>query len=541
MVIAFLSSILTLTTLYSLSVQVEPSLALDHQQLGGLQAQTANTEWPSLRFYFTIKRSSMKLHGQSSFSVFARPILSDSNGTTNVLYDTFTSFAQGSTSYNYITIDGVAYVSRSSPETGTPLVQCVNSVAVPSINSFVAALSEATSVSSISANNGSAIECSSGSNFKVTVNGVDFGVCASGSSGFTIYGSDIDITVEYLSSHVEILPPIGIAGTTGDCKVMSVPTSVSTIGRSLLTGEPVSLDSKRMLKAAIDFSLDDEKCSSKSKPRPCIFIHGLGIRKEEPQNADERPKYWGDLTDHAPCCSSMKYAVLDTIKYAWTDKTQQQKVCDRMLAVSETSRGTTVSDTIIISHSMGGLMVAGAIATGTCSLASSSTWISTASPMTGSMSSDYFQDSCKDDTILFMEIFVDLTGLCPAGDGIQSLAYQNETYSSKKLDAAYVAAQTAYRRNVYALMCSNQYAGIYSIEHLQYRTLGNVVPHKSDKNDGMVEFQSCAAGIPESKFGNSYRDRFYATNLNHADAAFRHGDSLLDTTKMPVKWFECLL
>ncbi|EEY66607.1 uncharacterized protein PITG_16679 [Phytophthora infestans T30-4] len=229
-----------------------------------------------------------------------------------------------------------------------------------------------------------------------------------------MYGSDIDITVEYITSPVEISAPKLNREATDDCKVTAMPTSVSEMGKSLLTGKVISANSKRMLKAEFDFLLEDS-CSCKSKPRPCIFIHGLGIREEEPTNADELPKYWGDLTDHAPCCSSMKYAVLDSIKYAWTDKVQQQKVCDRMLTVSETSRGGTISDTIIISHAMGGLLVAGAIAMGTCSLASSSTWISTASPMSGSMSSDYFQDSCKDDTVLFMEIFVDLTGYCPAG------------------------------------------------------------------------------------------------------------------------------
>lgn len=57
----------------------------------------------------------------------------------------------------------------------------------------------------------------------------------------------------------------------------------------------------------------------------------------------------------------------------------------------------------------------------------------------------------------------------------------------------------------------------------------------------MVEFDSCAAGFPESKFGNSYRDHFYRTKLNHFDMEFVSGDALLDESMMPVKWFECLL
>jgi len=68
-----------------------------------------------------------------------------------------------------------------------------------------------------------------------------------------------------------------------------------------------------------------------------------------------------------------------------------------------------------------------------------------------------------------------------------------------------------------------------------------MVPHTSKRNDGMVEFESCAAGFPEAKFGDSYRDRFYRTKLNHVDMEFISGDAMLDEAKMPVKWFECLL
>ncbi|KAE9177163.1 hypothetical protein PF005_g24614 [Phytophthora fragariae] len=483
----------------------------------------------------------MYIHGQPDFSVLANPVLTvDNNSSVSILYDTFASFEEGSTVYNYTLVDGIAFTSHSSFGVSNPLVTCADSSPVPSINSIVSALSGTTPVARLSTSSGGVIECSSSSAFKLSVNNVDFGLCALGPSGLTMFGSDVDITVEYLTNRVDIVAPAVNVSTGHGCKAVASPSSLSSREKSLLTGETNFFDSARMLKAEFDFSLG-ESCSCKSTPRPCIFIHGLGIRKEEPTNTDKRPRYWGDLTGHAPCCSSMKFAVLDTIKYSWTDDSQQQKVCDRALAVSNTSHGTTISDTIIVTHSMGGLMLAGAIATGKCSLASSATWVSSAAPMTGSMSSDYFQDSCKDDTNFFMETFVDLTGLCPPGDGIQSLAYENETYSTPELNEAYAVARETYRTNVSALMCSKGHAGIYSIQYVQYRVLGNIVPHKSDQNDGLVEFQSCAAGISESKFGNTYRDRFYATELNHGDAAFRHGDSLVNEAKMPVKWFECLL
>ncbi|EEY62373.1 uncharacterized protein PITG_14802 [Phytophthora infestans T30-4] len=260
-----------------------------------------------------------------------------------------------------------------------------------------------------------------------------------------------------------------------------------------------------------------------------------------PENQDEFPKYWGNLTAHTPCCSSLKYARLDTIHNAWTDATLQEKVCARALAVSESSTKTTVADTIIVTHSMGNLMFAGALANGRCQLDSSSTWVGLAGPMKGSMASDFVQDSCSGKTNVVLEKFGQVTGKCPPQPSIKSLAYEGGSYSSKKLDAAYKAAQRAYRENVYALSCGEGFSGLLSSYQAKFWLLGNVVPHKSEKNDGMVEFQSCAVGFPESKFGNTYRDRFYRNKLNHFDMQFLAGDSTLNKAKMPVKWFECLL
>ncbi|KAE9079758.1 hypothetical protein PF007_g23316 [Phytophthora fragariae] len=237
-----------------------------------------------------------------------------------------------------------------------------------------------------------------------------------------MYGNDMDIAVEYVKTHENISAPKFEKLESANCEKVASPSSVTSIGRSLLTGESISPHDARQLRAAsftFDFVLgdDDDSCSCKSTPRPCIFVHGLGIKKEEPENLDAFPtKYWGNLTDHAPCCSSMKYAMLNTVNNSWTDDKQQQKVCDRVLAVSETSQGTTVSDTIIITHSMGGLLVAGAIAAGKCSLDSSVSWVGLSAPMRGSMASNYFQDSCKNETNFVAEDLVAKTGYCPADD-----------------------------------------------------------------------------------------------------------------------------
>ncbi|KAJ8569196.1 hypothetical protein ON010_g6064 [Phytophthora cinnamomi] len=515
-------------------------------------AATGTASWPSLRFHFTLKRSSMKAYGQSEFDMYANPIVSDNQG--KVLYDVFATFTEGPTLHNYTLIDGVAHSSSvpysgspSDANTATQTVTCLDTEAgkLPPINAIAEAINYATPVSG---SGSTSIDCSSGSLFKVTVNGIDFALCASGSSGFTMQGTDMDVAVEFLESAIDIETPR--LTCKDECMKVSSASAVTPIGKDVLTGEPISTHG-RSLKTAFSISFGDKSldlsfkdktvCACKSTPRPCIFIHGLGVKEEVAKNEDWF-SYWGEsIKGHTPCCSSVKYAHLNTVDNPWTSEVLQDKVCERALAVSTTSAKPVIKDTIVVTHSMGNLMFAGALATEKCSLDSSSTWVGMAGPMIGSMASDFVQESCAGDTNRFWEKVGDITGRCPPNTGLKSLAYQGGSYSNQQLDAAYAAAQKVYREKTYALMCGRAYSGITSKYQAQFWALGHSLPHKAKKSDGMVEFQSCAAGMPESKFTTNYRDRFYVTRLNHYDMQFLAGDAILDEAKMPVKWFECLL
>ncbi|RLN90598.1 hypothetical protein BBJ28_00007971 [Nothophytophthora sp. Chile5] len=482
----------------------------------------------------------MQIYGQSEFDVFARPVVSSDNAS--VFYDGYMAFADDLMEYKYMLVDGVAYsVNNSVSGSNTSqTVQCLPSNTMPPLASTVTAFNEATAISSLSIS-GASIDCPSGSLFKLAFSGADFALCASGSAGFTIYGSDLDIAVEYLVNPVEISAPT-LTDATASCDAAASATFVTPTTLALLTGDAISSNNSRRLEAEAHMALAASSCSCKSTPRPCVFVHGLGQNHEEEELQDSL-SYWGDLTDHAPCCSSLKYAVINTMDNAWTNATIQQQVCDHALSVSSSSNSPSgsIADTIIVTHSMGGLIVAGAIASGKCSLASSTSWVSLSAPMKGSMGSDYLQDVCNDEVSEVLQTVVDLVGQCPANAAIKSLAYQNETYSSSALNAAFSAAQEAYREHVAAAVCSSGYSGILSIYQSVYRLGGSVIPHKSKENDGMVEFLSCAGGFPSSKFGNSYADPFYVTTCNHADTSFLDGDALFDESQKPVKWFECLL
>jgi cell division septation protein DedD len=199
----------------------------------------------------------------------------------------------------------------------------------------------------------------------------------------------------------------------------------------------------------------------------------------------------------------------------------------------------SIKDTIIVAHSMGNLMLAGAIANGYCTIDTSSSWLAISAPMKGSMASDYLQSSCSSGSVV--KAVADLISSCPPNTSIKSLAYQGGSYASATLNAAYTAAQSIYQKYVTGALCSDSYEGLISTDQIAFQLAGSIIPHKSSENDGMVEFQSCSAGLQQSWFSGSYIERYYLTSLNHRDTAMRHGDATWDESKMPTKWLSCVL
>ncbi|GMF49359.1 unnamed protein product [Phytophthora fragariaefolia] len=270
-----------------------------------------------------------------------------------------------------------------------------------------------------------------------------------------------------------------------------------------------------------------------------IVLKDLRELQDTPEKAKGKI---GDIGGHAPCCTTIKYAILNTVDYGWTNSTLQRKFCDHSLSMSTSSDmvSRSIKDTIVLTHSMGGLAMAGALANDECSFGENSLWVSMSAPMVGSMVGDYVQDVCGDDTPRIVTKVLEWVGQCPPSAARKSISYQNGKYSTPKLNAAYAAAQEAYRGNVSAAMCSKNYHGVLSQYQVQSIVEGNVFPHKSRKNDGLVEFQSCLGGLPEESFGSSYLDRSYAPDLNHADTAFLTHDGFFKDSQKPFNWLECL-
>ncbi|ETI51565.1 hypothetical protein F441_05090 [Phytophthora nicotianae CJ01A1] len=325
------------------------------------------------------------------------------------------------------------------------------------------------------------------------------------------------------------------------CRTLSAALAVFAVTASATNPQPNHHERALEAEAGM-WSFGSTACECKSTPRPCLFIHGENNEKEEKELQTTSDKF-GDMTDHAPCCSTIKYASLDTKTTRWTDETLQETVCKHALSMSKTSEADEglIKDTILVTHSMGALIVAGAVANEKCGIDNSTTWVSMSAPMNGTMASNYVQDICTDDDTQAFHKILTLVGKCPIGDGMKSIAYMGGKYSTMALNKAYVAAQKVYRKHVSAAMCSNDDIGIVSTDQANYLYLGSQIEHGTKEHDGMVTFESCRGGLPESQFSDSYEDRFYVSKCNHGDTAFLHGDSYFRDTIKPVSWFQCLL
>jgi len=500
--------------------------------------QTSLTGAPSVKLHVKLQRESSQVHGLSEFDVFGIPIVSD-NGAS-VLYDGYATFLQDGSTFTYSYVNGTGYLTTSDEDEET--VQCLPPSTLP-FHDILLALNDATPIPSASIG-GEAVECPSGKLLKTSFYGAPVAICTSGALGFTAFSGDLTIQVEYVKTAVNSSTPT--LHDEPSCDTVATATSVTPTALALMTGSSVTSSNSRQLKVAELMEMESTECACKAPPRPCVFFHGIGNQHEMEELQDTPRKAggrMGNMNKHAPCCTEVKYAILNTIDYSWTSDSLQQKFCDRALRLSDTSDVDLgiIKDTVVVTHSMGGLVMSMALATGKCSFGEGASWVALSSPMMRSMGSDYFQNFCNDEISVFATGLLDLFGQCPMPTARASTMYQNGKYASKKLNAAYVLAQEAYRGNVSAAMCSDNPNGVFSRYEPVMLLAADVIPHKSPENDGLVEFQSCAMGLDETLFGKSYKDTFYRPELNHADTVFLTSDGLFKDSQKPKKWFECLL
>ncbi|KAG7396524.1 hypothetical protein PHYBOEH_002177 [Phytophthora boehmeriae] len=488
---------------------------------------------PSMRIAFNVHRPSMAVFGSTSFDVYLKPVVSGSN----VTFDGKMSIEQNGVTHSLVLADNVPYHEVVGNLTNSTM--CVAPESIPSAVDIVDAIASATAVSTVKTDQD--ISCE-GKWLRTTYLGTSFVLCASADvhdRNFTVYGEDFSAAFEYLSEEVCIDKP----SSASDCTAVttnSVP--LSAVGQ--FYGKTVA-GSKRALRDEVATAqLASPTCTCQGTPRPCLFLHGMDVTADG--GIVDSYEFFGDIKKHAPCCSSFNYAVLNTVDYPWYDDMLQQKACDAAINITtgDASNGSTViNDLIVVAHSMGNSMFAGALATDKCSIGKNVDWVALSGPMKGSMGSDFMDTICGSgsDSSTLLSMFGGLIGQCPGTTTRRSLVYDGGDYCDAACRLRYAAARAMHAKYVTAGMCGTSYNGLLSREYAGLLAGGLLIPHHSSKNDGIVEFQSCVGNLDPSKFTDSYSNTWYAAKLNHADTTFHDGEGLFSRAQKPLKWFECLL
>ncbi|KAF0701319.1 Aste57867_8169 [Aphanomyces stellatus] len=251
--------------------------------------------------------------------------------------------------------------------------------------------------------------------------------------------------------------------------------------------------------------------------KPCLFMDGIGHTKSVPLMSSY-PDTWGHIDQHAPCCSSITMARFESIERGWTHDDLQHDFCYAALAVSNhrsqpATNSTVVGKLILITHSMGNLIAAGAAATGKCTFTTDNlTWL-----------------------------VAGLVGYCPLQPAYASI--QDIRTVDATLQQKYLAAQAIRRQFISRTMCGTSPAGLGTLGAVGMMAVASMAPFDSAENDGYVTWESCTAGLSDidDTFGTDAETAVnYKAALNHLDTSFRNGDGKTND-KMPLRWFECTL
>jgi len=221
-------------------------------------------------------------------------------------------------------------------------------------------------------------------------------------------------------------------------------------------------------------------------------------------------------------CTATLFIHQDTTRQRWDDASLQGAYCDLVVGGSHLS---VANDTIVITHSMGNNILAGAIYAGRCSLGVSSRWISLSAPWRGSKAADFAERLCADPSrwIEPIQWIARELNYCNG-----SVAYP--AYISLRTDNPILANGTLAafgKRHVTAALCGTSPFGIASLYSVALEALSQVVEYKED-NDGMVGISSCS--LPGTSYAPLFNGSWYSARLNHADGTMRDGDGDLGYT-----------
>jgi hypothetical protein len=275
--------------------------------------------------------------------------------------------------------------------------------------------------------------------------------------------------------------------------------------------------------------------------KTCIFLHGVGNTQEEAgPPVHEYPDYWGQVHEFTPQCKERWFIREETKSRGWDNLELQQAFCN-MALINQTAGDTIVRDKILFVHSMGNLILAGAIKNKLCDIDRNNTsWYEIQGPLGGSKAAYELELIClyihngewvRHLTPRFVKWVATTGGYCVPGTNQSYAAYDTLAPTYNGIKDLYAIAKP----RIKGAMCGDSPYGLNSLYSAALYSLSFYVGY-GDINDGMVPFASCRT-ISVLDFSLSYQDQYYLATINHADGTCRDGNGYWGITRQPCSWY----
>jgi len=278
---------------------------------------------------------------------------------------------------------------------------------------------------------------------------------------------------------------------------------------------------------------NDHNPIPEEEQRDCVFLHGVG-EWITGNLTDSFPDYWGYVEDYTPQCKTRTFIHQETKMRGWDNDELQEKYCEAAL-VGNAPGDRQIHDKVLFVHSMGNLILAGAIKSEKCSINSDSTsWFNIMGPMYGSKAAIMLQDICNqvnDGIANKIYRFIALEGgYCMPNTNSSYPAYMTLSPSYKGVSELMSVAQNY----ISGSMCGDSATGLLS-RYSVLKALSYVVGY-DHPNDGMVPIPSCS--VPGAEYIVDYKNAWYRADVNHADGTCRSGNGwVFGASKQPCSYF----